>query len=230
MNEIQKNLQEGINNFNRKSVNESIKLFEKVLESDPMNPEANYYLGLIYSKDKRYDKSVLHLKVVVDMGISFIFTHQCRMILGYIYYQNDEFDRAEYEFTEVLKANFNITQVHAALSAVYYKKEMFEKAFEEASKAYTLDNFNINAKNTYGFLLCDLGKDPKKGVEILREVVRLKPDNPAYLDSLGWAYYKNGDVKAGIASLRMALDRSKAPEIQDHYDKMAGKKTTGLRK
>ena len=56
MNEIQKNLQEGINNFNRKSVNESIKLFEKVLESDPMNPEANYYLGLIYSKDKRYDK------------------------------------------------------------------------------------------------------------------------------------------------------------------------------
>ena len=78
--------------------------------------------------------------------------------------------------------------------------------------------------------MCDLGKDPKKGVEILREVVRLKPDNPAYLDSLGWAYYKNGDVKAGIASLRMALDRSKAPEIQDHYDKMAGKKTTGLRK
>lgn len=230
MNEIQKNLQEAVNSYNRKQIDESITMFEKILEIDAVNPEANYYLGLIYSKEKKFEKSVLHLKTVVDMGVSFIFTHQCRMILGYIYFQNGEYDRAEYEFLEVLKAKFNITQVHAALSAVYYKKEKYDRAFEEANKAYTMDNFNVNAKNTYGFLLCDLEIDPKKGVEILREVVRLKPDNPAYLDSLGWGYYKKGDVKAAITSLRLAMDKSDSDEIKEHYDIVVGKKTKGFRK
>ena len=75
----------------------------------------------------------------------------------------------------------------------------------------------MNAKNTYAFLLCEYNIDVEKGLEMIREVIRIKPNNPAYLDTLGWAYYKKGDKKAAIASLKKALeDVNDYPEIEDH--------------
>jgi cytochrome c-type biogenesis protein CcmH/NrfG len=60
---------------------------------------------------------------------------------------------------------------------------------------------------------------------MLREVVRVNPTNAAYIDSLGWAYYKKGDIKAAIASLKRALSMSNGnEEIKEHYDIVLGKK------
>jgi tetratricopeptide (TPR) repeat protein len=209
MKDINKLLKEAIFQFSRKNLNDSRKMFNKVLDHDAANPEANYYLGLIYSKEENFQKAVLHLKAVVDLGANFLFTQQCRMILGYIYFKNKEFERAEYEFLEVLNSKINLIQVYAALAAVYYYLPNPDKSMQFAEKAYNMDQFNLNAKNTYGYILCDYGIDITKGLEMLREVIRIKPDNPAYLDSLGWAYYKKGDLKAAIRSLRKAIDLAK---------------------
>ena len=218
---LTKNLDEGIVQFNRKDAKKAKELFYKVLDDDPTNPEANYYLGLMYSKDQDWKKAVLHLKAVVDLGVNFLYTQQCRMILGYIYSKNKEFARAEYEFLEVLKAKFNIVQVYAALAAIKHYLGEKDEAIKYAEKACDVDSFNLNAKNTYGFFLCDYGIDVPKGLEMLREVVRVKPNNPAYLDSLGWAYHKKGDKKAAMASLSKAIELSKDNvEIKAHLDEV----------
>jgi tetratricopeptide (TPR) repeat protein len=225
MKDINQLLKEAIYHFGRKSVEDSKTIFHDVLEEDPTNPEANYYLGLIYTKETNFQKAVIHLKSVVDLGANFLFTQQCRMILGFIYFKNKEFERAEHEFLQVLDSKINLLQVYAALAAVYYYLPDKEKSMHYAEKAYKMDQFNLNAKNTYGFILCDYGIDIPKGLEMLREVIRIKPDNPAYLDSLGWAYYKKGDVKAAISSLKRAMDISEDySDIKEHYDIVIGKK------
>ena len=146
MKNINKILKDAILNFNRKNQKDCKKMFHKVLEEDPVNPEANYYLGLLYSKEENFQKAVLHLKAVVDLRVNFLFTQQCRMILGLIYFKNKEYDRAEYEFTEVMNSKLKMPQVYAALAAVYYYSGEKEKAVEFAEKAYNMDQFNLNAK------------------------------------------------------------------------------------
>nr|HPO50771.1 hypothetical protein [Spirochaetota bacterium] len=84
MSDTNKLLKEAIFGYNRKNFDEAKILFYEVVEKDPTNPEANYYLGLMFSKKENYNKAVLHLKNVVDLGTNFLFTTQCRMILGYI--------------------------------------------------------------------------------------------------------------------------------------------------
>ncbi|MCK4796175.1 MAG: tetratricopeptide repeat protein [Spirochaetes bacterium] len=219
INNIDKVLQEAILQFNRKNVESSQNLFFIVLKKDPINPEANYYLGLMYARKNNYSKAVIHLKTVVDMGANFLYTQQCRMILGFIYFKNQEYKRAEYEFLEVLKSKVNIVQVYAALAAIEYYLGEKKEALKYAKKACDIDALNLNVKNTYGFFLCDYEIDVPKGIEMLREVIRVKPNNPSYLDSLGWAYYKKGDKKAAIASLKKALEISdNNPEIKIHFD------------
>lgn len=194
-------------------------LFEAVLEKDPTNPEANYYLGLMYCKKNNWSKAVLHFKNVVDLGVNFLYTYQCRMLLGYIYFNNQNYERAEYEYLEVLKSNLNIVQVNAALAAIKYHLNDREAALKYAEKACKQDSYNLNAKNTYAFLLCEYDIDVDRGLEMLREVIRIKPHNAAYLDSLGWAYYKKGDKRAALASLRKAVEISNNhPEIKKHFE------------
>jgi len=218
-------LKDAIFSYNRKNFDEAKVLFSEVIDKDPTNPEANYYLGLMYAKDENHKKAVLHLKNVVDLGTNFLFTTQCRMILGYIYFKNRDFDRAEYEFKSVIDSKLNVVQVYAALAAVYYQNDDKKKALEYAEKAYQMDQFNLNAKNTYAFFLSDFEINVSKSLDIIREVVRVKPNNPAYLDSLGWAYYKKGDIKASLASLKKALEIDRNyQDVVDHYDIVTGKK------
>ena len=148
---INKILQKAILQFNRKKLKSSKELFFKVLEKDPANPEANYYLGLMYSKEQNWKKAVVHLKAVVDLGVNFLYTQQCRMVLGYIYFNNKEYKRAEREFLEVLKSKVNIVQVYAALAAIKYYLDEKDEAIKYAEKACDVDSYNLNAKNTYGF-------------------------------------------------------------------------------
>ncbi len=216
---INTDLKEAIKKFKRIKYDNSKELLFKVLESDPINPEAHYYLGLIYSKEENWQKAIVHLKTIIDLGINFIFTNQCRMLLGLIYFKNKEFDRAEKEFSDALDSEEDTGKIYAALSSVYHYMNEKEKAFNFAKQAYDNDPYNINAKNTYGYLLSDYNINITKSIEILREVVRLKPDNPSYLDSLGWAYYKKGDYKAAKASLEEAVKYANDNiEIRKHLE------------
>ena len=216
---LTKLIKDAIFQFNRKNLSASKKLFTKVLSDDPTNPEANYYLGLIYSKEYNWKKAVLHLKTVVDMGANYLYTTQCRMILGYIYFQNKDYKRAENEYLQVLKSKVNIVQVYSALASIKYYLNEEKEAIKYAEKACDVDSYNANAKNTYGFLLCDFEIDMSRGLDLIKEVVRKKPHNPAYLDSLGWAYYKNGDKNLALENLKLAARISKNhPEIVEHLE------------
>lgn len=64
---------------------------------------------------------------------------------------------------------------------------------------------DLLASNNYASLLSDLRDDPAsraKAAEVAK--VLEGHENPYFLDTLGWAQYRNGDVEAGLANLEKA--------------------------
>ena len=58
-------------------------------------------------------------------------------------------------------------------------------------------------------MLADEGRDLTRALTMLKKANDMEPDNPAYLDSLGWVYYKLGlDLEAKNFTRRA---REKAP-------------------
>jgi tetratricopeptide (TPR) repeat protein len=51
---------------------------------------------------------------------------------------------------------------------------------------------------------------------MIKKACKIEPDNGAYLDSLGWAYYKMGDYKNAKKYLEKAVKLEKDPEIYEH--------------
>ena len=56
------------------------------------------------------------------------------------------------------------------------------------------------------FVLVDDGIDVERGVRLLEKAVEEEPENPHFLDSLGWAYFKTGRLREAYDLIEHSLE------------------------
>jgi len=107
--------------------------------------------------------------------------------------------------------------------AAFVKGSIFErqKKYDEAEQAFkqvlNSDAQNANALNYLGYMLADRGVRLEEAVGYIKKALDLDPANGAYLDSLGWAYFKQGKYDLAEESLNKAVQRTpNDPTVQDH--------------
>ena len=187
------------------------------------NLELAYYLGLCYTKMERYDDALLYLEQVVTGGDNPLRIYQCRMTLAYIYVITKRSKMAEFELKRLANSGFESAQLYATLAYAAWVQKRPKQAVEYYEKALDLDENNTTALNGLGYVLVDSDLDLTRGLRSCKKAVDLKPNSAAYLDSLGWAYYKNGEILEARTWLRRALEA--APhhqEIRDHLKTVMG--------
>ena len=79
------------------------------------------------------------------------------------------------------------------------------------------DPLDANALNYLGYMLAEQGRLLDEAVSLIQRALKVDPDNPSYLDSLGWAYYQQGKLDLADPPLSAAAGRlPKNSVIQDH--------------
>jgi tetratricopeptide (TPR) repeat protein len=222
-------LQEGIRLFRLKRWDLAIAELLQV-STDRFSPEQNaelaYYLGLCYTKLDRYDDALLYLEQVVTSGADALRSFQCRMTLAYIYTITNRSKLAEFELKYLIDNGFESAQIYTTMAYAAFMQNQFDKALDYYKKALELDKNNATALNGFGYILADREIDPRKGLVYCKRAVDQRPQNPAYLDSLGWAYYKNGELIEARNWLRRAFDLApQHPDIKQHIRVIIGEIT-----
>jgi len=102
-------------------------------------------------------------------------------------------------------------------AAVYEKQKDFDRA-ESILKEILRDNpNNAVALNYIGYMLADRGTRLDEAVQYVKEALALDPRNGAYLDSLGWSFFKLNDLEQAEKYLLEADQLVKNdPTIVDH--------------
>lgn len=104
------------------------------------------------------------------------------------------------------------------LTSLYEQAGRIADAERQLRRMIERDPLDGNALNYLGYMLADRTDRYGEAVELIERALRAEPDNPAYLDSLGWAYFKQGKVDAAIEPLGRAAAAVPANSvIQDHY-------------
>jgi tetratricopeptide (TPR) repeat protein len=99
----------------------------------------------------------------------------------------------------------------------YERQKMFDQAEVEFRKALAIDPHNPGVLNYLGYMLADEGEKLPEALKMIQEAVELEPQNYAYLDSLGWAYFKTGQYPQAEENLRKAISRMNTdPTVLDH--------------
>jgi Tfp pilus assembly protein PilF len=103
------------------------------------------------------------------------------------------------------------------LGAIYERQKKFDKAEELFRKVLDVNPSNAPVLNYYGYMLADRGIRLEEATSLIERAVTQEPNNGAYLDSLGWAYYKQGKLAEAEDYLRKAASRSSHdPTILGH--------------
>jgi tetratricopeptide (TPR) repeat protein len=106
------------------------------------------------------------------------------------------------------------------------------QAEEYLRKLIALRPQHAHAYNALGYSLTDRGERLDEALALLTEALRLAPDDPFILDSMGWLMFRRGDAPAALTYLARAFAERPDPEIAAHYGEVlwaAGKQDEAQR-
>lgn len=85
------------------------------------------------------------------------------------------------------------------------------------NQALELDPENAMTLNYLGYMWADKGVKLPEALKMIQKAVQIEPMNGAYLDSLGWAYFKMGEYELAEDNLRSAVNRDQTdPTVHMH--------------
>jgi tetratricopeptide (TPR) repeat protein len=78
------------------------------------------------------------------------------------------------------------------------------------------DPDHADALNALGYTLADRNERLDEAFAYVARALKLRPDSPAILDSMGWVLYRQGDLAQAAGYLRRALELNQDDEIAAH--------------
>lgn len=103
------------------------------------------------------------------------------------------------------------------LGAIQERQKRYDLAEDYFKKALAINPHNAAALNYYGYMLADRGIRLEEAADLVRRALEEEQNNGAYLDSLGWVYFRLGRLEEAETYLRQAVTRSgHDPTIRDH--------------
>jgi len=93
------------------------------------------------------------------------------------------------------------------LGAIYERQKFFDRAEVEFKKALDVNPRNAPVLNYYGYMLGDLGIRLDEAEALVQRALKEEPHSGAYLDSLGWIYFRENKLTEAEATLRKAVER-----------------------
>ena len=103
------------------------------------------------------------------------------------------------------------------LGAIYSSEKKFDLAEAEFRKLIDANPKNASALNFLGYMLADRGIRLDEAVSLIQRAVSQEPANSAYLDSMGWAYFKQNKLTEAQDYLQKAANgEAHDPTILGH--------------
>ncbi len=98
-------------------------------------------------------------------------------------------------------------EVHFMLANLYYQCQKYDKVEEELRLTIKIDPDFHEANNFLGYYFAENNRNIDEAITLIKRSLNSQPKNAAYLDSLGWAYYKKAQIEERDDYLFMALQK-----------------------
>ena len=91
-----------------------------------------------------------------------------------------------------------------------------QQMLDDLERAYALNPDNAGTQNALGYSLLEHSDDYQRAYGLIESALAESPDDPAYLDSMGWALHKLGRNSEALPYLERAFEQMPDPEVTSH--------------
>jgi len=198
-------------------------LLEKAAVDSPKDSETYLRLGLIYQNALDFVKSSEALSKAIEL-VGGSASYNSIMALGQSLEKLGKSDaaRAQYErayavLSERIKEYPKDVFAHYMLANVCDKLEKLDECEKEYRTVMELDPFFAAAFNNLGYTWIERNLNLDEAIKLVQKALELEPDSGAYIDSLGWAYFRQGKLDEALSELQRSLKfENTDPTIYDH--------------
>lgn len=211
-------------------IEKAMRSYEQTMLIDSSRPDNYLRLAEIYLRLKRADKAVDIMRTargkfpdVPQIGFTLAMTlsQAKRHTEAMTAFAEAEAD-ARNSHEEMLTSSFYFQYGAAAEQA-----GLVDKSAELLRESIRLDPSSAaQAYNYLGYMWTERGINLDEAGEYIRKALETDPENGAYLDSIGWYYFKKGDYDRALKELLHALEAMKEDDavvfehIGDTYSKL----------
>jgi len=134
-----------------------------------------------------------------------------QMVAEY-HYSEDRMEQAVAELSEGLRFFKDHPDLLYSRALMYAQDNQVAAAERDLSAIIKQQPNHADALNALGYTWADNDMNLDKAVDYIEQANELKPNNSAILDSLGWVYYKQGDLLKAEHFLRESLQKTGVSE------------------
>ncbi len=192
-----------------------------VLDLEPANASNWRRLMFVYLMDEEYESALK----AADKAQEYDEDNNLYQYIAPAYSQIKQYDKAISTYELALsKTDSTDYELQSALVTgigdVYFIQGDTLKAFKQYEKAIDLNPGNIMAMNNYAYFLAESGIDLDKAESLSAKTVKYEPENPTYLDTYAWIFFKKGEYSLALTYIKAAIDNSngeESHELLEHY-------------
>jgi len=184
---------------------------------DPEAVEPHAILALLYfSQDKKelasreYEIALQNASRLEPKNVDIYKT------LGLIYLQQKKFKEAQGTYQLILDLSPDDAEARFYLANIYEELKDRPRAVIELKKSLEINPDYEEALNYLGYIYVEEGANLAEAERMIKKALARQPENGAFVDSLGWLYFKQGKIQEAVKELERAVFLMEDPVIYDH--------------
>lgn len=191
----------------------AVALFDKVSDAQLSLEAAISSINLLV-KDRQFEQVDTRLKALLQKYPQ----QKLRFLLmqASLYSQQNQQEKAFNLLTETLVQFPNekdVLYTRALVAEHLGKLEVLETDLKKIIAKYPDD---VDALNALGYKLLDDSARYHEAEKYLQRAIKLRPNEPAIMDSFGWLQFKLGNASQALVYLQSAYEKQNSGEIASH--------------
>jgi tetratricopeptide (TPR) repeat protein len=188
----------------------TIQNFKKVTELATWNPDGWVYLATTYLQHEKFEEVV---RVLEEAQRYVPDDYQVNLFLGIAYSRLQRTEDAMQVLDRAARMNTKDLRALTQLALIYDTQKRHAESDSLYEAALKVEPNNHLVLNNYGYSLADRNLQLDRALDMARRAVDAQPDNPSYLDTIGWIYFRLGKYEEAESYIKKAMERGEVSAI-----------------
>ncbi len=200
----------------KKMFNEASKELKTAISLEKNISQAYIQLAHIYLHQKKIEEAVNILNKSMNLSSS-TQNIEVSLLLGQIHLQSKQYEKAIAIYRRILWHYPDNQEAWYQMGMANDQLEHTNKSVDCFYKCIKINPKHANAYNYIGYMYAEKKMRLDDAVRLIHKALEIEPENGAFLDSLGWAYYQQNNMDDALKNLERAYKlMSNDPVITGH--------------
>ncbi len=199
--------------------------FQKALDLDSQNSFAWEELASAFMSQEQYLQVLYTVKQAKkSVGRS---SQRLEVMKGFALFRLEKYRESVEVLEKVLAfkegkpSRWLLVQASVTRAMAYDKLRDQVRSIKAYKDVLEIDPENALAWNNLAYLYAERGENLEEAMRFAKQAVDAEPENPVFLDTLGWLYYKTGNYQKARELIEKALSKEPdEPEIYEHLSEI----------